>query len=494
MTTLDDIGTPPGMDPWDLLLPATHSGWVTEPSYRRYWCEHDLVMFMYTYMFHHLSSPETGGRVSFARHHLAMARATDRWAEPGPQRDIVIAPRGSAKSTWAMGAILKSLAYGQRRLAAAVGASDQAIGIHMATIRQELAENALLLNDFPGLRPTRRNNASLVVTRSGAAIAAGGLDGAWNGLKVDSNRPDIIWLDDLEPDESTHTAAEAKRRLGAVHSKLLPMNDRAAAIWTGTVTMFGSILHSVVLGYVGEEKMPAWILDGLWKVHYVPGLQTDEGGRERSYWETRHPLAELQRTRRTHDFLLNTQGRPPHPGAAANMWRPELIQELAEPVRLVDRGIWVDVAVSGATLKRRHDYMAVCVAGRYRDKAVLEYARQFKMTGGQLLELLGDLCDQYPDVRTVNVEANQGGELWREILSPMPTGVTLVLRYAHEKKSSRIVGTRGLLRHYEREQVIHAYRLPELEADLLRYPAVEHDDLVDVTAAAVADLLADAPS
>lgn len=492
MTSLDAIETPPGVDPWDLLLPATHSGWVSEPSYRRYWCEHDLTLFMYTYLFHHLSSPETGERVSFARHHLAMARAAEQWAHSGPHRDIVIAPRGSAKSTWAMGAILKALAYGQRRLAAAIGAADPAIGLHMATIRQELAENTLLLNDFPGLRPTRRNNTSLVVARSGAAIAAGGLDGAWNGLKVDSNRPDMIWLDDIEPDESKHTAAEAKRRLGAIHSKILPMNDRAAVIWTGTVTMHGSILHDVVLGYVGEEKMPAWVLDGRWIVHYVPGLQVDADGRECSYWETRHPLAELQRTRRTHDFLLNTQGRPPHPGAAANMWRPELIHELAEPVQLVERGIWVDVAVSGASLKNRHDYTAVVVAGRPRDQrgeAVIEYARQFRMTGGQLLALLGELCEDRPDIRVVRVEKNQGQELWREILSPMPTGVRLELASAGEPKPVRI---RRLLRRYESGQVIHAHRLPELEGDLLRYPAVEHDDLIDACATAVADLLPDA--
>jgi len=492
-----DVLTPPGVAPEDLLWGAQHSAWAAAGAngagYRTWACQDDVVLFGYTYLWHHLSSIGTGGRVSFARHHLQMAAAAERWSDQAPHRDIVIAPRESAKSTWAVIAILHAMAYRHRPVWLIIGRAERDIGVHMETIRTELRDNALLLNDFPGLRPTRANNKFMVICRSGAAVGARSLEAAGAGFKVDAERPSGIWLDDIEDIEEEYSIAEAKRRLSSIRNKVLPMNDRAAVLWTGTVTMHGSLLHGVVLGVVGEEKMPAWVLDGRWTVHYVPGLQVDARGREHSYWEVRHPLAEQQRIRHTYDHALNFQGRPPHPGAAENMWRPELIRYLAEPVQLVDRLIRVDVSVSGASTKARHDYMAVCVAGRPAvglRKAVIEYARAFKMTGGQLLALLGELCEEHPDIRVVRLEKNQGGELWREILSPMPRGVELELTSATEPKPVRI---RRLLRRYEREEVIHAWRHVELEEGengLLRFPAVAHDDLIDVVAAAVEDLVA----
>jgi phage terminase large subunit-like protein len=493
MTVQDPIVTPPGIDALDLLWKAEHSAWSTDSGYRRWATSDDLVLFVYTYLAHHLSSTETDGVMSFARHHLQLAAAAEKWPDGQAHRDLMIAPRGAAKSTWAVAAILWSMAHGHRRVWLILGNQADDIGLHMETIRTELRDNQLLLADFPGLRPTRRNNSQLVITRNGCAVAAKGLMAGGSGFKVDNERPSGLWLDDVEEVEGKYSLEEAKRRRGVILHKVLPMNNRAAVIWTGTITMYGSILHDVVRGDLGEEKMPSWVLDGGWIVHYVPALQLDaRTGRERSFWPTRYPLAELNKIRHTYDFAMNYQGRPPHPGATANMWRPELIQYLAEPVPLTDRGIWVDVAVSGASARAKHDYMAVVMAGRpvgRKDQCVIEYARQYRMTGGQLLDLLGELCEDHPDIRAVHVEKNQGGELWREVLSPMPTGVTLALESASEPKPVRI---RNLLRRYERGAVIHAHRFAELEDGengLLRYPSVEHDDLIDAVASATADLL-----
>ncbi len=481
------IATPPGVDPLDLLWATRHSAWLTEPAYRRWATSEDPVTFGFTYLIHHLSSPETGRQVSFAAHHLAMANAAAEWRWAGPRRDVVIAPRGGAKSTWSLVAILWALAHGHRRLAAMLGADTSSIGVHMDTLRRELAENALLLNDFPDLRPTRRNNSSLVVTRGGAAVAARGLDAGALGLKVDSNRPDILALDDVEPDEGSYSPTDAARRLRTVLGKVLPMNDRAAVLWTGTVTMHGSILHDVVLGEVGERQRPAWLTDGRWHVHYHPAIALDADGAERSYWPERHPLAELNAIRHTRDFALNYQGRPSLPGGT--LWRPELFRYPAAPVVVVDRAVWVDVAVSGASTRARHDYTAIVVAGHPQgrpDMAVIEYARAWRMTGAQLLAKLHELCALNPGIRRVHLEKNQGGEVWREILSPMPPGVELVLYAAHGSKDSRIVRA---LDRYERDLVLHASRHAELEDQQTRYPNVEHDDLVDAAAAAVNDLL-----
>src|SRR5690349_8874698 len=192
-SAVDEILTPPGVDPLDLLWGAQHSAWAAQgqdgAAYRRWACREDVVLWAYTYMYHHLSSPGTGGLVSFARHHLQMAAAAERWDDDQAHRDIVISPRESAKSTWAVISILHAMAYGIRPVWLILGRSDRDIGVQMETIRTELRDNTLLLGDFPGLRPSRANNKSWVICASGAAVAARSLDAGASGFKVDSERP-----------------------------------------------------------------------------------------------------------------------------------------------------------------------------------------------------------------------------------------------------------------------------------------------------------------
>ncbi len=481
------IDTPTGVDPLDLLWYAQHSAWRSDPDYRREVTRDDPVLFAYTYLHHRLSSDETGGVVSFARHHLDMARVAQAWAERGARRDIWVAPRGGAKSTWALISILWALAHGHRGLALLVGGDERSIGIHMDNLRGELADNQLLLHDFTHLRPYGRNNSSMVRTRGGSAVVMRGIDASSLGIMIESKRPDLLWLDDLEPEEAKHSPELAAKRLQIVQDKVLPMNERAAVCWTGTTTMHGSILHEVVRGVRGEERMPAWVTDGGWKAHVYPAIVTNSNGAEMSYWPARHPLTWLRKIAPTRDGQINYAHRPPVPGG--QLWRTDLFRYLPEAVPLEQRAIWVDVAVSGASTKAKHDYTAICVAGRpvgRRDAAVVEYARAWKMTGRQLLKKLHEICELNPEIRTVHVEGNQGGEIWREILSPLPPGVTLEIVHASEHKTAR--ATRALDR-YERGMVFHPTRHAELEDQMVRFPNVEHDDLVDAVGSAVLALL-----
>jgi phage terminase large subunit-like protein len=488
-----EVILPAGTDVRGLFGDAWHSAWRTEPEYRRWATRLNPVLFAYTYLSHHLSSPETGGRMSLARHHVDMAAAAVRWRRPGAHRDAWVAPRGGAKTTWQFLILpLWALAHEHRRFCVAFADTESQAVKHLDDVRIELAENDLLLYDFPGLGSPRgrrtRNNGTEYVSSSGAAFMARGMGTSSLGLKRGSARPDLLVGDDLEPDEGSYSPAGKVARLSTWQNKVLPMNEQAAVSLAGTVTMHGSILHDVVRAEIGEGHPAPWIADGGWRTHYYPAITQDPAtGAEVSYWETRHPLAYLQSIRHTRDYALNYSGRAPLPGG--ELWRENTFRYLRRPVPIEGRTVFVDVAMSGASSKARHDYTAIAILGRAvgRPEIVVEYARAWRMTFATTSQRLADICRRNPDITSVHIEVNAfGGEEAMRRVIDAPPGARLVPYRVHENKEYRI---KRLLRRYEDGNVLHATRLPEFEEQAVRYPHVDHDDLVDVVAAGVEHLL-----
>ncbi len=487
------IVMPEGVDPFAVLGDAKHSAWRTEPDWRRWATRCNPALFAYTYLHHLLSSTETGGVSSFAQHHLDMAAAALQWIRPGAHRDAWVTPRAGAKTTWC-GLILPlwALAHGHRGMALQVGDSERQALQHLADLRAELTGNELLRYDFPDLVPVRgRNRADEVVTVGGAAFAARGMDSRALGMNIGGRRPDLFVADDIEPDEANYSPEARDRRLGTLLHKIMPMNEQAALALVGTVTMHGSIMHDVVLAAGGSDRA-RWLEDARIRPRHYPAITTGPDGAERSYWPTRHALGWLQSIRHTRDFALNYDGRPSRPGEGV-LWTPKTWRRLAEPVPVEGRVVFVDVAMSGASLKARHDYTAITIVGRpttRRDRVIVEYARAWRMTFRDLSLKLADICAANPGIREVHVEVNAfGGEENMRNSVTAPPGVRLVPYRVHESKDYRI---KRLLDHYEHERVWHAVRLAEYEDQAERWPQVPHDDLVDVVAAGVEHVLAGA--
>lgn len=477
------------VDPWsdpDLLQYATVPLWAESGPWRRAACELSPVLFAYTYLSHHLANADTGYVMSVAEHHLRLAQIGQMWVKPGPHRDGLIAPRGAAKSTWACLILpLWALCYGHRRFAVLYGNSASTIGLHYETIRTELLTNELLRQDFPEMTPDRRaggNTTRQLITESGAVIASKGMEESTLGLKIGTRRPDLLIGDDLEPSGDVYSPALKAKRLGLWRAAVMPMSTEAAVLLAGTVVMHGSIMHDLVLQANGLPA-PPWVAEDRWRAHHFPAIAIDpETGQERSFWARRHSLAFLRSIRGTQDFALNYDGRPALP--SGGHWTTATIRHAAEPVPVEGRIISVDTAVRGESLDRRHDFTAVSVVGRNAHRpgqAVVEYCQGRRVTGEGLREWIHELASRAAITRVI-VEVNQGGDLWRQILSPLPPGVVLETYSARRRKEAR---TLDLSDRYRKGHVLHQYPLPELENDLLRWPKVEHDDLIDSTSAGV---------
>src|SRR3546814_3571818 len=93
---------------------------------------------------------------------------------------------------------------------------------------------------------TVADTQDLYQAQSGFVFAAGGADVSVLGMKVEDKRPDLLILDDLEPDEASYSLYQMEQSRGTLTDAILPLNIRARVILAGTVTMPGSITHQMV--------------------------------------------------------------------------------------------------------------------------------------------------------------------------------------------------------------------------------------------------------
>jgi hypothetical protein len=235
--------------------------------------------------------------MSFADLHLALCRYALTWlSRTGPRdaRDAFIAPRECGKSSWLFKVLpLWAAAHGHITFIAAFSSSATQAEKHLSGFKNEIDNNRLLQQDYPDVcTPARRPSGGSVAdtqqmlhTKSRFSFAAKGLDSEVLGLVDPKNRrPDVIILDDVEPDEANYSPYQAGQRLTTIVDTVLPMNERAKVALVGTVTMPGSIVHQLVKTATTTEDVPQWITDERFRVHYFEPIVKTSDGRERSIW------------------------------------------------------------------------------------------------------------------------------------------------------------------------------------------------------------------
>ncbi len=460
---------------------------------RRLLTKYDPLLFALLYLPHHLRGKETGERITFSEFHLDVVVEAKKWAlpsdNPAEDRDTFVGPRGVGKSTWFFLVLpLWSAAHGHRRFCAAFAHSATQAELHLQTFKRELDNNDLLAKDFPALcTPARRprgstesDNRGMLITKSGFVFAARGVDGAALGMKVAERRPDLLVLDDVEPDESNYSPYLKEKRLSTLLDAILPLNVYARVVLVGTVTMPGSIVHDLVKTITKpNEEHPPWIADEHWRVHYYPAIvRDDETGAERSIWPAKWSLDYLLSIRHTRSFKKNMQNDPM--GRDGEYWREEDFVHREVP-GLTHQLISIDPAV---TSKGNSDFTAIAVvaySAHFR-RVVIRYAHARRIQPGEpLRQWVLQVLEEFPDCRGIVVEDNQGKDLWRNsVLTNMPVPVKTV--HQHEPKEIRAARA---LNWYQRLRpdglpcVVHERELTQAEEQMVGFPKAAHDDLVD---------------
>lgn len=463
------------------------------PECRRLLTKYDPLLFSLLYLPHHLRGKETGEQITFSEFHLDVIEQAKKWAlpseSPAQDRDCYVGPRGVGKSTWFFLILpLWAAAHGHRKFCAAFAHSETQAVLHLQTLKRELDNNGLLATDFPDLCiPARRprgsvesDNRGMLITKSGFVFAARGVDSTALGMKVGQRRPDLIVLDDVEPDESNYSPHLKEKRLSTLLDAILPLNVYARVVLVGTVTMPGSIVHDLVktITKPGEER-ESWIADENWRVHYYPAIvRDDETGVERSIWPEKWPMAYLASIRHTRAYKKNYANDPM--GRDGEYWHEEDFVHIEVPA-LTHQLLSIDPAV---TDKGSSDFTALAVVAysASQRRVVVRYAAARRVQPGEgLRQWVTEVLEEFPETRGVVVESNQGGALWRNsVLKGLPVPVKAV----HQKEPKEVRAARAL-NWYQRHQrdglpyVVHERQLTQAEEQMVGFPKAPHDDLVD---------------
>jgi predicted phage terminase large subunit-like protein len=472
---------------------------------RRQLTLNDPLLFAAVYAPHHLKEAHQGLEdITLCDFHLDLLSWATSWSQPvgkpKENRACFIAPRNSGKSTWIFTLLpLWAGAHGHRRFVAAFSDSETQAITHLHTFKQELDTNELLREDFPEFCEPRRagltkvgralmNNRNQIQQANGFVFMSKGADSAALGMKVGAQRPDVLLFDDIEPGESNYSAYEAAKRKETLLSDLFPLNDWAVVGIVGTTTMPNSLIDQIRKVGAAREDYDGdpglfrdfldpehrWVVDANIQPHYWPVL-LEVDGVEQSLWPERWPMDFINANRHTRDFAKNMMNRPV--SLDGGYWTDDDI-EVDQPV-----GEWgntilcVDPAVTTA---KRSDYTGLAVVSRGPDKKIyVRHAEQVKMASDALKEKVEALVAQY-NVGLVYVETNQGGDLWKQVFSGLSCKVRMMRNTTN--KEVRIAQACDF---YKKKQVLHTGFFPTLEEQMLAFPKVPHDDVVDAVASGV---------
>ncbi|MFN2637840.1 MAG: hypothetical protein ABR585_12515 [Gemmatimonadaceae bacterium] len=494
------------VDNWKDKVAEIDPRLLESPVGRRALCETDPFLFALIYFVDHLKDDEN--RITFGENHFEWFELAKNWLHPNPQpkqfRDAFLAPRMSGKSTvWFTIIPMWFAAYGYSKFLAAFADSASQAEMHLMTFKMELESNELLREDFPDLcRPGKRARGTLQgdskgmrICGNGFVFVAKGIDSQSLGMKIGKTRPDTLLFDDIEPDESNYSAYQMEQRLETIQSAVLPLNERARVVLSGTVTMPGSITHQLIKYGQGIEdinKEWQWIEEENFKVHHQLPILDNGDGTERSMWPERWPLEYLNKYRHTRVYQKNFLNDPM--AADGEYWTKddftyEDFDFCASTVLTIDGAVtttkesdYTGVAVIGYQPARRENGKKVSP-----DRCVVKYARPVKLKGDPLRRFVLQILDSFPEIRAILVETNQGGDMWLDTLHGMP--VKIITIHNDEKKESR---AGRLLNLYQLipTRVTHAQPIYALEEQMVAFPNGPNDDLVDAVGNAVLQFLA----
>lgn len=466
---------------------------------RRLLTKHDPLLFAATYMPHKIRVGDNP--ISVNQFHIDICDYALTWTKPlglpGQHRDCFIAPRMCGKSTWMFHILpIWAAAHGHRKYIIAFSDSeDQAMG-WLRNFKMELDSNVLLQEDFPELTNTAKrsssgkaymDNRNATQRENGFVFQAKGVDSAILGANIGGKRPEVILFDDIEPPEANYGQTELKKRKSTILTTHLYLNTYANVAFVGTTTMAGSLIDQ--MRKVGEawedfdgdddtfkgtlDPEMRWVVETNIKTHYYPAIvDTPEG--EVSLWPEMWPVEDWDDVRGTREFAMNMMNKPV--SGEDGYWDDADIE--------VDRADYGNVILSvdpAVTTARRSDYSAFAVIARGKDdkKIYVLHASQLKGDSDALRSHAKELIDLY-GVGVTLVETNQGGNLWKQVFKGLPGRFRYITQ--RSKKEVRIAQAADL---YKRGRVRHAKHFPQLEEQMLAYPNVTHDDLVDAVATGV---------
>lgn len=216
-----------------------------------------IERFFAMYFSHDLKDKSTGREVRGARMHADIAYVISN-PRSYPYA-IIVAPRGSAKSTYTtkIGPLYHAIVTKQFQEILLIGATEELAEGRLADIKSELVNNEILINgnsdeNIPGFGdlstqswPDKKWAAGQIELPDGIKIWARGRGGSMRGI-----HPQYIIIDDIEGDEGVLSPTECAKIERWIKQTVIPMQiDEVACLhWDGTFLGPDSVLYNAYNG------------------------------------------------------------------------------------------------------------------------------------------------------------------------------------------------------------------------------------------------------
>lgn len=394
---------------------------------------------------------------------------------------LLLIPRGFSKTTIANAVNLYNILYQECKFPLYVSKTGKHASRQLSSITKQLISNPRVLAVFGQLKPPQRNDEGLkwsesdgfIQTTTDIRMAAIGSGGQARGMLDDAQRPDRLYIDDLEDKESTKTDDRRADTKEWFFSDLLPvlpeLDSEASAV------MMSNLVHADCLA-VHVMKDPEWTV-----VHFgaqdIAGdpLWPDLMGREKL--EAKKQSYILQG--KLHLYYMEYYNEVRSPEDAK--FKQEYFRY--EPVtqnKIFARSIAIDPAISES---KEADYCTITVSGM-RSDGLIQLLDQWGKVGASPREQV----DTYFDMITkwnlaaygnskygVETQAYQAAlvHLLQEEMFRRKVYFEITKLTHSSAKNERIEGV--LQPRYANGFIVHQRRFLQLEASLLDWPNTKKD-------------------
>lgn len=453
---------------------------VKSSAYRKELTKYDPLLFMLLYLPHLMRSEETNFQFSINDVNLLLARHALEWAAPKTvsKRDglrrAYLTSRGASKSTTTEAMILWAACHKHVKYVYLFASTDKDAKQQFAGIRNEIAENKLILADFKTLTEPSRLKAkkideadsnNLYMSQSGFILEARGIGTSIVGALRHYQRPSLIIIDDMSKGagQTGGSIVGAENQLDVLIGTILPLNTFAPVWLVGTVHFSGAVEDELLRSTLGEYFK--WVEEENIEVHWVKPIVTRADGSMRSIWAEKWPLkyllSESHKDSYQKDFLCRPV--PRFAGMGFNDSDFVLNETISTYSRII---IAVDPGVSKAG-----DATGLAVIGfsQVHAKAVILEVIPTQNLAVDLKKQILELANLY-NATDVVWEDNQGGQALP--LATLGADFPLKVHTIHMSKTTggKLERAELLLSRYRKMQVLHAKPFPSYIAEAKQFP------------------------
>jgi len=401
----------------------------------------------------------------------------------------IIAPRGHAKSSIVGGVypLYHIMNHDGAKLIVLVSRTqDHAIKL-LGTIKDtiEYSESFRQIYGYWGQHSARQWAKSEIELKDGSMIICKGTGQQLRGIKVGSQRPTLIIVDDPEDENNTKTAEAMEANLRWLLQSAVPSLDPQK----GKICVIGTPQHQRCLVEVLKE-MKGWK-----NMHFSPDLDNNI-----ALWEEWQPIKKLVQKKEELDSI----------GRASVFYREYMCQIVGDEDQLfrqayiqyhnyelkidssnrhyltdgnkefpVNVFMGVDPASS---VRKTADYSVIMpvAVDENNNRYILQYYRQ-RATPMQLAESIIEYFKLFKPVK-VRVESVGYQEMLREYLRQRCDEEKIFISGLEIKESPRTSKSSRLETmqpYFAQKKVYIKKEMPEILDELLLYPRGKHDDLLD---------------